>query len=52
MRPQPPLTWTDVKAKLADFDRAGLAGLVQDPTPPARTTGPFCTPDSGSATMC
>lgn len=23
-------TWSDVKAKLADFDRAGLIGLVQD----------------------
>lgn len=23
-------TWTDVKSKLADFDRAGLIGLVQD----------------------
>jgi hypothetical protein len=23
-------TWSDVKAKLADFDRAGLLGLVQD----------------------
>lgn len=23
-------TWTDVKTKLADFDRAGLLGLVQD----------------------
>jgi hypothetical protein len=23
-------TWGDVKAKLADFDRAGLLGLVQD----------------------
>lgn len=29
MRPKAP-TWTDVKAKLADFDRAGLIGLVQD----------------------
>jgi hypothetical protein len=23
-------TWNDVKAKLADFDRAGLIGLIQD----------------------
>ena len=23
-------TWIDVKEKLADFDRAGLLGLVQD----------------------
>ena len=23
-------TWSDVKAKLADFDRAGLLGLIQD----------------------
>ena len=23
-------TWSDVKAKLADFDRAGLLGVVQD----------------------
>jgi hypothetical protein len=23
-------TWSDVKAKLGDFDRAGLLGLVQD----------------------
>ena len=23
-------SWSDVKAKLADFDRAGLIGLVQD----------------------
>ena len=23
-------TWTDLKAKLKDFDRAGLIGLVQD----------------------
>jgi hypothetical protein len=23
-------SWTDVKAKLSDFDRAGLIGLVQD----------------------
>jgi hypothetical protein len=27
-KPQP--TWTDVKAKLASFDRTGLLGLVQD----------------------
>lgn len=26
--PQP--TWNDVKAKLADIDRAGIMGLVQD----------------------
>jgi hypothetical protein len=24
------VTWSDVKAKLRDFDRAGLLGLVQD----------------------
>ena len=23
-------SWIDIKAKLADFDRAGLLGLVQD----------------------
>jgi hypothetical protein len=23
-------TWSDVKAKLGDFDRTGLIGLVQD----------------------
>ena len=23
-------TWTDLKARLKDFDRAGLIGLVQD----------------------
>ena len=23
-------TWSDVKARLAEFDRAGLLGLVQD----------------------
>src|SRR5467141_5036214 len=23
-------TWSDIKAKLGDFDRAGLLGLVQD----------------------
>ena len=23
-------SWSDVKTKLADFDRAGLMGLVQD----------------------
>ena len=23
-------SWSDVKTKLADFDRAGLLGLVQD----------------------
>lgn len=27
---KPTPTWGDVKAKLADFDRAGLLGLVQD----------------------
>jgi hypothetical protein len=27
---KPANTWSDVKAKLADFDRAGLIGLVQD----------------------
>ena len=29
IRKNPP-SWTDVKTKLADFDRAGLLGLVQD----------------------
>jgi hypothetical protein len=28
--PRANLSWTDVKTKLADFDRAGLLGLVQD----------------------
>jgi len=28
-RPKSKPTWTDVKAKLADFDRAGLLGLIQ-----------------------
>ncbi len=27
-KPQP--TWADVKKKLADFDRAGLLGLIQE----------------------
>jgi hypothetical protein len=27
---KPSPTWSDVKARLADFDRAGLIGLVQD----------------------
>ena len=45
-------TWSDVKAKLGDFDRAGLLGLVQACTLPARTTGIFCTPVSGWVVMC
>jgi len=28
-KPKSQPTWTDVKAKLADFDRAGLLGLIQ-----------------------
>ena len=27
---EPTPSWSDVKAQLADFDRAGLLGLVQD----------------------
>lgn len=29
-KPKSPPTWTDVKAKLADFDRAALLGLIQN----------------------
>jgi hypothetical protein len=29
-KPQSQPTWTDVKAKLAGFDRLGLLGLIQD----------------------
>jgi hypothetical protein len=36
-------SWTDVKSKLAAFDRAGLIGLVQDLYAPARTTRHSCT---------
>jgi len=30
IKPKTQVTWSDVKTKLADFDRAGLIGLVQD----------------------
>ena len=30
-KPKSEPTWSDVKVKLADFDRGGLLGLVQDP---------------------
>ena len=29
-QPQSQPAWTDVKTKLADFDRLGLLGLIQD----------------------
>jgi hypothetical protein len=35
--------WTDVKAKLASFDRAGLLGLVQDLYAAHTDTGRFFT---------
>src|ERR1035437_10444888 len=34
-------TWTDVKAKLASFDRIGLLGLVQDLYPAHKDTQAF-----------
>ena len=37
-------SWSDVKTALLDFDRAGLRGLVQTSTLPAKTTRHSCMP--------
>ena len=37
-------TWTDVKAKLANFDRLGLVGLIQDLYTARKITRRFFTP--------
>lgn len=42
-------SWSDVKSKLADFDRAALIGLVQDLYAAGKETRPSCTPASGWA---
>lgn len=44
-------SWSDVKGKLADFDRAGLIGLVQA-LYVASKDNPFCTPALRWAVMC
>ena len=43
------LTWTDVKAKLASFDRLGLLGLIQDLYAAHKDTRRFFTPVLGWA---
>ena len=44
-------TWSDVKARLADFDRAGLLGVIQDLYAPTRAS-PFFMPVSDWAMTC
>jgi hypothetical protein len=45
-------SWTDVKDKLADFDRAGLIGLVQDLYAASKDNQAFLHAVSPWATMC
>jgi len=44
-------TWSDVKSKLADFDRAGMLTLVQDIYAASKENQIFCTRDLASATI-
>jgi hypothetical protein len=39
--------WSGLKAKLGEFDRAGLLGLAQDLYATSKDNQNFCTPVSG-----
>ena len=45
-------SWSDVKVRLTDFDRAGLLGLLQDLYAAKEITKPFCTPALVWAMTC